>query len=341
MALSLINPLVDAEAWNREALGFDQANVFHSAEWARLLASCYGYEPHYAACGEAALPVLDVASCFNGRRGVSVPFADACEPLIRPGVGAECIIEPIKAIGAGSEWEYLEVRGGPVPSGASQAGAFVEHRIGLEESEAVLLARLHDSHRRNIRKALREGVEVDVLETREAMNAYYRLHCLTRQRLGAPPQPPKFFRLLHEHLVARGLGAILLARHDGRYIAGAVCLQFGRNAIYKFGASDVAVQQVRANNLVLWHAIRHFRDAGAKSFSLGRTDLPNHGLLQFKRGWGGEELPVRYHRIGIRKPSMEGEPRASLWAGVGPELFRRMPIPLLRAVGSLVYPHLG
>ena len=173
------------------------------------------------------------------------------------------------------------------------------------------------------------------------MIAYGHLHCLTRQRHGVPPQPRRFFLKIHEHLIAPGNGFVQLARWEGRWIAGAVYLHFGRNALYKFGASDMAFQHLRANNLLMWEAIRHYRQMGMSQFSFGRTDPDNQGLLQFKRGWGAEEAIRHYYRIGIRKPvraAMAGHGPGSGWSG---KVLQRLPISMLRLMGALAYRHMG
>lgn len=340
----LLDPLTDAELWNAEAARSPSASVFHSAEWAKVLARAYSYRPAYLAMlggGERALlPVFEVASCLSGRRGVSVPFSDSCNVLCADSAGQAPAVLAMAEIGRRLNWEYLELRGPQLESpSARPVQEFVEHTLSLESTEPALLERFHDAHRRNIRKATRHGVEIDTLETRDAIEQYYRLHCMTRKRLGVPPQPLRFFHLIHQHLIARGMGVVLLARHDNRYIAGGVCLHFGRNAIYKFAASDAACQHLRPNNLVLWEAIRYYLAAGSKTLSLGRTGLSDEGLRRFKSGWGATESALAYRRIPIRDSSASSPRR--FFQSVGPKILRRMPIPVLRTVGALVYRHLG
>jgi hypothetical protein len=46
---------------------------------------------------------------------------------------------------------------------------------------------------------------------------------------------------------------------------------------------------LRANNLVMWEAIRWFSRNQFRSLHFGRTDQVQEGLMQFKRGWGAED----------------------------------------------------
>jgi hypothetical protein len=174
------------------------------------------------------------------------------------------------------------------------------------------------------------------------MEAYYRLHCGTRRRHGVPPQPRRFFRSIHEHVVSRGNGIVVLAQHDGAVVAGAVFLHFAESAVFKFGAADYRRQDLRASNLVMWTAIKWYAENGFRRLSLGRTDTNDDGLLQFKDGWGGTRRTLSYWRAEQRprrRTTARGRhPTAASWAR---DLARRLPVPVLRAIGELVYPFLS
>ena len=45
----------------------------------------------------------------------------------------------------------------------------------------------------NIKKALKEGVEVQLHNSFESVKSFFKLNCMTRKRHGLPPQPFKFF----------------------------------------------------------------------------------------------------------------------------------------------------
>ena len=105
----------------------------------------------------------------------------------------------------------------------------------------------------------------------EAMRGYYVLHCLTRRKHGVPPQPFSFFQNIVEHLFQTGHGFIMEARREDKLVAAGIFLHHGRNAIYKFGASDPAELNLRGNDLVMWEAIQWFASRGFASFSMGRS----------------------------------------------------------------------
>jgi lipid II:glycine glycyltransferase (peptidoglycan interpeptide bridge formation enzyme) len=346
MNVEFVNPLLEGH-WNEWLLEHEAATFFHTAEWARVLTESYRYPVHYGVLKEAEhavglLPLMEVASAFTGRRGVSLPFSDECAPLLRVGMTLDSIVESVRALGRLRGWDYLELRGeaGSLPD-AVCSDEYKVHHLVLERSEELQFKKLSDSHRRNIRKARKAAIEIHRLRTRDAMDAYYELHCLTRQRQGLPPQPRRFFHAIHEAVITRGHGFVQLARFNGEWIAGAVYLHFGLKAIYKFGASNPAFQHLRPNNLVMWEAIRYLSEAGLTELSFGRTDPLNRGLLQFKRGWGVKEVTLRYYRIGLRKNVPLRKTDRGYRNGIVSKIMRHLPIALLRLLGILAYRHMG
>src|SRR5207249_1597678 len=109
-----------------------------------------------------------------------------------------------------------------------------------------------------------------------------------------PTQPKKYFLRLWERLISRGFGFIMLARYEGKTIAGGIFLHQNRDVIYKYGATDSDYMEVSANHALLWEAIQWGHRNGFRRFDWGRTDMDNHGLRTFKRGWGTAEQILCY-----------------------------------------------
>jgi lipid II:glycine glycyltransferase (peptidoglycan interpeptide bridge formation enzyme) len=118
-----------------------------------------------------------------------------------------------------------------------------------------------------------------------------------------------------------------------------VYLGFSGRAVYKYGASDRRYQHLRANNLVMWEAIRRYRKKGFRGLCFGKTEPEHEGLLQFKRGWGAVEETLNYYKYDLKKRAfVNGTSKTS---GFHNKVFRAMPPPLLQLAGKLLYPHMG
>ena len=290
--------------------------------------------------GCVAVPLMELENPFSGKRGVSLPFSDYCDPLVDRGVPVSSVMESISEYGETAGWKTVELRCRDIVlENAAPSQEFLNHVLELRGDETDLLSRFRDSTRRNIRKAKKEGVEVRIEDSLESIRHFYRLNCLTRKEHGLPPQPFRFFENLHRHLISRGAGFVAIAYHNRSPVSAAVYLHSGRNAFYKYGASDKNHFHLRANNLVMWEAIRWYLKNGYTSFCFGRTEVENEGLNQFKAGWATDEGKIRYYMYDIN--SKVFLKRKSNVSGVHNSIFRHMPMPLLRYSGELLYRYFG
>ncbi len=327
--------------WNRLCESHPDGSVFHSTKWLNVLAETYGFAPSSLICGKgtqpaAMLPFFEV-SHFGKRKAVSLPFTDACEPLVWDSAEAgKALWTELLQLGNARRWKRLELRGGKaLAAGQPPSLEFYGHVLDLTPGEAKLFASFESAVRQAIRKAEREGVKAEVSTAAEAVQAYYSLHCRTRKSHGLPPQPYRFFRKIHEHLIKKGGGMTVLAMHQGKPVAGAVFMRLGTKALFKFGASDRRFQSLRANNVVMWTAIQQLAGNGVASLHFGRTSISNEGLRRFKLGWGATESRIRYWTYDFWSSAFViSRDRAFGWHN---RLFAAMPVWLARIAGALLY----
>ena len=344
MKFEIIDPADDSR-WDALLLRSEDHSFFHSSAWAKVLKQSYRFKPVYFSsfAGDRLaflMPFMEVSSFITGTRGVSLPFTDQCPPFApETGFLQEAVHEGI-AFGKEAGWRSLEWRDSQyLGEEAIPSEEHYTHDILLARDEQKIFAAFADSNRRCIRKALKEGVSVDISHSLDSVKTFYRLNCRTRKRHGLPPQPFLFFENLHRHVISDGKGIVATARHAGKVVASAVFLHFGKRAIYKYGASDSAHQHLRPNNLIMWEAIRWYGERGFETLNLGRTERDHLGLLQYKRGWGAVESPLRYFKYCLKREMFTAEKRKKH------ELIKkavaRIPVALLRGAGRILYKHVG
>lgn len=342
--IEIVNPLNQPE-WDNLLKTYKNSNFFHTTAWAKILHESYGYEPAYISIMDgpdllALIPLMNLRSILTGRRGVSLPFTDCCDPFIKDGVKLEEVIENLLDYGKRTKWRYLELRTAyPLPASIKASAIFYGHHLNISGSENEIIAGFRDSTRRNIKKAEKEGVVVTIDGSVDSLQEFYRLNCMTRRDHGLPCQPYGFFKNVYSHIIAKDFGMVALAAKDGRIVAGALFLHFGDIVIYKYGASDRKYLHLRGNNLIFWKAIQYYRELGYKRLDFGRTEAENSGLLQFKRGWGATEYSINYCKYDFRQKDFVME--QSKVRGWYNHIFRQMPIPLLKFTGSMLYRHVG
>ncbi|WP_231714666.1 lipid II:glycine glycyltransferase FemX [Desulfonema ishimotonii] len=283
---------------------------------------------------------MEVASFLTGKRGVSLPFSDYCNPIISKDIPISQVLSPIIEYGKKSRWKHLEIRDDDnLLTDTAPSSSFYVHSLKLFGNGDQIFSDFQGSTKRNIRKAVREGVTVRICNSPESVKAFYRLHCLTRKRHGVPPQPFYFFKKIYKHIISENAGFVALAMHREKTVGGSVYFHFGEKAFYKYGASDRNYQHLRANNLIMWESIKWYSENGYKSFCFGRTDLANEGLRRFKSGWRTTERIVRYFKYDLKKDAFVSDTKS-----MPPSqrfIFNRMPIPISKWMGRLLYRHAG
>jgi len=343
-SVGTVDPLGCSD-WDARVAEHPQSTIFHGSGWARVLRDTYGHRPYYFTRFEGRqlaglLPVMEVSSWLTGRRGVSLPFTDFCPALQGAGGQERDLYEKAMACGRQRGWKFLECRGfDEAWEGSQPSLTFWSHQIDLAVGQVKLFEGMESSVRRAVRKAERAGVTIDFDKGEQSMRTFFKLHCGTRRRHGLPPQPWRFFLNIQRHLLGVGRGFTATARLYNRPLAAAVFFHDGRQALYKFGASDYAFQQLRPNNLVLWEAMKHCAELGLAALSLGRTSLSNKGLRRFKLGLGANEEEIRYAKYDFStKQFIRDVDRNQGWFN---RVFARLPLPVLRLSGAVVYPHLS
>jgi hypothetical protein len=335
--------LTDAR-WDEKIASLPGVSFFHGRAWAQVLYDTYGFQPVYFVRDRgndinAILPLMEVNSWATGRRGVSLPFTDACEPL-GSGAAVSELVAAAMSHARERRWKSCEFRGGrtSLPK-AMPSTSFYNHTLDLRVGAPQLLANLDSATRRAVRKAEKSSVTLQFGHDVPAVAAFYRLLCQTRRRLGVPPQPFRFFLNIQRHILAARRGCVVLAHHEGTPIAGAIFFQSGKTALYKFGASDEQYQQLRGNNLVMWAAIEWHVKMGFETLDFGRTSLSNKGLRSYKLSWGATEHALEYAKFDCRRSAFVVEvDRASGWHN---KVFSLLPLQISRVAGALLYKHVA
>lgn len=346
MAIYEIDPLKDGR-WGKLVGRHPAGSLFHTCGWLAALRRTYGFEAAALTTsgpGEAlenGLVYCRVRSWLTGTRLVSVPFSDHCEPLVggegdlaqllggfrtrvREGGYGHGEIRPWGAV-AGQEWGF-----GP-------AQRYVMHRLDLRAgAEAVFRGFHKDCVQRKIRRAEREGVEVERGNSAELLEECYGLVIQTRRRHGLPPQPLEWFRNLGECL-GEAL-TVWVARKEGRAAAAIVTGRQGRVMVYKYGASDAAMHALGCMPYLMWRAVQDGVERGMEWLDLGRSDEGQSGLIAFKDHLGAEPSVISYWRWpqGTSGTGSVGWGRRMLG-----NVCERLPERWLKGLGSAVYRHLG
>ena len=269
----------------------------------------------------------------QARRLVSLPFTDALDPLVDPS-GALAFVELLGEARQELGMARLELRGELAGADPGPPAAVI-HTLPIEADAESVAKGFANEKRRNVRVAIRKGLEVRHAENeRDLTETFFELHVDTRRRLGVPTQPKRFFHLLWQRIIEPGSGFVLMVREGGTPVAGAVFLTGNGRVVYKYSASDFSRRNLKPNDLLIWSAIEHACNTGFTTFDFGRTDLHAEGLRTFKSSWGATESPLVYSTIGGNLPAADDGSHTS---GMMKQVLQRSPAWVTRTAGELLY----
>jgi lipid II:glycine glycyltransferase (peptidoglycan interpeptide bridge formation enzyme) len=329
---------ISIDQWHEFAVSHPDATVFHHRNWLHLLMEQYGYRPHVLALKRngavtSAVPFLETRSLGGKRKMISLPFTDWMEVLAsRSGARADMLSGLREACFPG--YRTVVIRTDEPLQGEPIANGWVRHELSTAEPADQISARLSPNVKRNLRKAARSQLTFERRFDADAMDEFYRLHLLTRRKLGVPIQPRSFFRRLTRSILQHRLGFVGIVRRGSDAIAAGVFLAHGQMMTYKYGASHPKALDLRPNDLLFHNAVRLAAEEGYSRFDFGVSRLEDEGLRRFKRKWGATETAVHFEYI-VGEAS-QSSPR-SLPLSVASLAIRYGPPICCRAMGALFY----
>jgi hypothetical protein len=332
------------KGWNDLIISTNGHSFFHTANWAKVLCETYGYEPYYYIQEfenklTALIPLIEVNSIITGRRAVCLPFSDYCEPIVAGCFTQSELFKQLLVLAKEKGWRYIEFRGGFALQGVEPYSCYYHHVLPLKGGEEYIFTNLRRNTRENLKKSIQVNLQVYSLTSLNAMTEFYRLQCITRKRHGLPPQPFKFFKKIHEHIIEKEMGKILLASYNNIIVGGAVYFYFGNRVIHKFAASDEKFRDLHANTRLAWEIILWSCQNGYHELDLGRASVDSPGLIQYKDGWRAEKKKLNYYRYDLKSASFLAAKKDTRESGHF--IFNRLPVSLLKMTGSMLYRHYG
>ena len=346
LTLFHLDNVLEMKRWDTFVDAHPDGTPFHLSGWLKSIHETYSLEPWlFVLEGKeqsinALAPFFRMKHPFQGNRLVSLPFSDYCAPL---GLDEAFVLELLQRIidKAVLFAKKIEIRG-PIPDmpDFNTRLYYKRHTLQLSPDPENVMNRIDKrTIRYNIRKAQREGLDIVEANNPKGIEAFQRLHILTRKKHGIPHQPKSFFMALARNLLAQKRAFLLLAAHDSQVIAASFFMEHQKTIFYKYNVSHPTMLiKFSPNHLLTWKAIERGCRSGFERLDFGRTDPGNQGLMRYKKMWGAEvqDLPYCYspasaHPFFRREDSPSLKFYKQLWrhvpesiaSRIGPEILRR------------------
>jgi FemAB-related protein (PEP-CTERM system-associated) len=324
----------DAPAWDEFVRSHAHGTPFHLTAWRRFLLATYGYEPAYRLAESGGrlvgvLPLFQVSSFLTGSALISVPFAVYGGILAASGEARAALASAAAELGRERSVDYVELRNShpDQSAGFSDVARYVTFRQSIDKSEEDLLAGIPRKTRRMVRKALK--FDYETRPTRE-LDVFFDLYSANLRRLGTPCFPRSHFENLlaeFEHMIE--LREIHL---DGKPVAAVLSFRFRDEIHPYYGASNPAFNAFAPNNYMYFDLMRWAAANGCKRFDFGRSKKVS-GSHDFKAHWGMEAIDLPYEILLVNRKSLPNLSPSNPKFQLAIKVWRRIPLPVTRAVG--------
>jgi FemAB-related protein (PEP-CTERM system-associated) len=320
--------------------------------WLDLITRLYGYSVYPLVTTNTDgkitgfLPLCSMQSPLTGRRLVSLPFTDLCPLLAVDESSTKALIDQAIHLANQQKAKYLELRSGTNDvlakhSELAEGNLYVRWLMPLSTDPDSVWSNLRKPIQRQVKKSEKLGVKVRIVQQRNDVGHYYRLHLQTRcKKHGMPAQPQRYFFELWDMFAESGAMQLLLAEYEGAVIAGMILLASGTTIRYAYGASDERYLSLAPNDLLMWTSIKLGCSLGYQTFDMGRTACDNEGLMEFKRRWGAIQGPLPYyyypHMAGLASTSETSWKYRLLTSS-----WKKLPLEIAGPLGGYLYKHLG
>ncbi len=296
-------------AWDAMVSGFadatyDQSACFSTAQWRRHESSQIIARDEGVVVGGAHVVILKFPAIRSGLAYVkSGPFwrRNNCEPSRRT---YQNIIMAMVQHYCGNLGHYLSIAPRPHPvfyetecellrqlgfDAGRENPDPVRFFVNTSLSEDEQLKSLDQKWRYNLKKSLKNDLEIRLFEGPEGIECFSRLHQeMVKRKDFYNTDPVALLPALTRDLPENLRPHVVMAFHNGQPMVGATIALLGDTALYQIGASSAAALPLRAGYALQWWIAQWITSKGVKWYDLGGA-AGNDGLRQFKRGFVGKE----------------------------------------------------
>lgn len=288
---------LDAGEWNHavSALG---GSFYHLYEWRRINESTLGHRSVYLVARRdgaivGLLPMALLESMLFGRILCSMPFVNYGGPCTADESAAHALLQASMQEARRLDIDYLELRCAQSCDTELPATLHkVSMTIALNADPEVLWAGFTHKHRKNVRRAYKNGLTV-TSGGAELLPAFYAMMELSWRHLGTPLYAPRYFA---DVLAALPHSTRIFICYDGNKRPVAAALTGYCNGIVEglWAGGGQAARELDANYVLYWEMIRDACARGCRSFHLGRSTAHSGGE-EFKGRWNAEPAQLYWY----------------------------------------------
>jgi len=189
-------------------------------------------------------------------------------------------------------WEFVEILRG---RGYKLTGKINEYIVDVNKPAEKLWQCIHHNKRRNIKKAMKEGVQIVQSSHQQDVPLFYKLLKASSKRRGFPIYPFSWFETIWNLCASNSTAQMFFAKWKGKTLAGVFTVRHGKT-LYAVAAGSLSEGwKVRPNDLLHWKVMEWACNQRMHKYHMGYVvdPLPTEdseawGIWRWKREWKGE-----------------------------------------------------
>jgi FemAB-related protein (PEP-CTERM system-associated) len=187
-----------------------------------------------------------------------------------------------------------------------------------------------------VRKGMKNGLRSEIDPTAER---FFALFADNVHRHGTPALPRRYFDALLR-VFGSDCEVLTVVDTTGRPVSSVLSFYFRDEVLPYYAGDDVAARDQGGNDFKYWELLRRSCERGLKLFDYGRSKRDT-GPYSFKKNWGFEpaSLAYEYQLLGRADVPQNNPLNPRYRAMIA--LWRRLPRPLVNAVGPMLARNLG
>lgn len=165
--------------------------------------------------------------------------------------------------------------------------------LDLSPDENKLLKDMRKNCRYAIKKAQKDGVEVEMIDDVSGVEKFDNIYGETAERQHFTPFSKNYVQKEFETFKEKKEVLFFFGKYKDEVISGAMVIFCNGSAFYHHGASIHKYPKIATSQIVQWAAIREAKKKGMKYYNfwgIAPEDQPKHpfaGITLFKKGFGG------------------------------------------------------
>ena len=189
------------------------------------------------------------------------------------------------------KWNFNKIF---VSLGYKTAGKLNEYVVDLEKNVEELWRSISHNKRRNIKKAMKEGVEVFQSRDPKDLLKFYSMLVAAEKRGGFSSYPLSWFEAVWK-IYKPELSRVFIARWNGKEVSGVFTVIHGKTVYALAAGSFSEGWKVRPNDIMHWKVMEWACKNGFTRYHMGLVSDPppskesnSWGVWRWKREWKGE-----------------------------------------------------